>query len=483
MPAEGNALAQILLERGVNGESPIRQRPPRKSTTTRSTPKSARSAKVATKTPRTASKRARKSTVAPGVCMVEEPKTAKKNKRPSTSTLKTPKARSRKQTKGVDVDADDGGGASPTLGRKCVDLNNPFLLPALTLSHHLIYAHLSCYGTCIDVDAAPPLNSTTPSRPHPAMRPKSFEERLADARECIYAIQTYQKELNLRYAFEVNYASGHCSPPDPSRLAPSPSSQSGTRADGTGKGKGKVASTRSAPSIKPPVVERRKAAQSSLPVETEAGLQGDDDDSSDHSDQPLVQKPAPAPKSRKKATTKRAAPKAKTDASRAVKTIGEAAAAASAKSRKRGAEERRGNEETALPVTLPRVYEDLPDVAPLPPTKRARVLQEKNAHAPRKRKEHAKDGDDGVTVNNEIEKGPPEKKRRRADPPVRYVMSSRSPPVLRGVPLHWITHSSLRASRRRPGKENENGTKSRKPASGASKKAMDKVRYHLVSIP
>ena len=131
MPAEGNALAQILLERGVNGESPIKQRPPRKSTTTRSTPKSARSAKVATKTPRTVSKRARKSTVAPGVCMVEEPKTAKKNKRPSTSTLKTPKARSRKQTKGVDVDADDGGGASLTLARKYVDLNSPLPLPAL----------------------------------------------------------------------------------------------------------------------------------------------------------------------------------------------------------------------------------------------------------------------------------------------------------------------------------------------------------------
>ena len=129
MPAEGNALAQILLGRGVNGESPMKRRSPRKSTTTRSTPKSARSAKVATKTPRTASKRARKSTVAPGASVAEEPKTAKKNKRPSTSALKTPKARSRKQTKGVDVGGDDGGGASVILARTCVDLNNPVSTP------------------------------------------------------------------------------------------------------------------------------------------------------------------------------------------------------------------------------------------------------------------------------------------------------------------------------------------------------------------
>ena len=232
------------------------------------------------------------------------------------------------------------------------------------------------------------------------------------------------KKANLRNPFKVNYASGHFPPPDSSRLAPSPSSQPGTRTEGTGKGKGKVASTRSAPSIKPPAVNKRKAAQSSLPVEAEAGPRGDDDDdSSDHSDHPLAQnlatKPTPAPKSRKKAAPKRTAAKAKADA----KTSGAtAAASANSNSRKRGAEERRGNEETVLPVALPRVCEDLPDVAPLPPAKRAQVLQEKKAPAPRKRKEHAKDGDDGVAVNE-----PPEKKRRRADPPVRYVMSSQRP--------------------------------------------------------
>jgi hypothetical protein len=120
VPAEGNALAQLLLERGVNGESPLKRRSPRKSTATRTTPKNARSTKAAaatTKTPRTVSKRARKSTVAPGA---DEPRiapatTTKKNKRPSTSKSKTPKSRGqrgRPNTKGVEVGGDNGGGAS-----------------------------------------------------------------------------------------------------------------------------------------------------------------------------------------------------------------------------------------------------------------------------------------------------------------------------------------------------------------------------------
>ncbi|KAN0141815.1 hypothetical protein V8E53_000277 [Lactarius tabidus] len=406
VPAEGNALAQILLERGVNGESPMKRRSPRKSTTTRSTPKSARTAKVATKTPRTAPKRARKSTVVPDASAVDEPRgapaTKRTNKRPGTSTSKTPKAQSRPRKKVVEVEVDDGG----------------------------------------DVDTAPPLDSTTPSRPHPALRPKSFEDRLADA---------------------LNYAAGHC--PDP----PSPSSLQGTREEGAGKGK--VTSTRSAPAIKSRVVERCKA----LPGGAEAvlrGPRGDDDDNSDHSDQPLAQKlakttPAEAhPKSRKKADTKgtrakRTAAKAKADTKRTADAdadestnhTAKSALASSANLRKRGAEERRGHEETALP----RVCEDLPEVVAPPPTKRARALQEKDAHAPRKRKERAKDVDDGITANNEIENGPPEKKRRRADPTA--------------------------VSRRRPGKENGNGTEPSKPAPKASKIAIDKPLLSPTGAP
>ncbi|KAI9429018.1 hypothetical protein H4582DRAFT_390211 [Lactarius indigo] len=182
VPAEGNDLAQLLLARGVNGESPTKRRSPRKSTTARrTTPKSARSTKVATKTPRTASKRARKSTVVPDTNQADEnaappqPKIAlastKKTKQSSTSKSKTTKSRSqrgRPKTKDVDFD---------------------------------------------DVDAAPPLGAAGPSSPHAPARPqKSFANQLADA---------------------LNFAAGHC-PPDsistsvkPSRLAPSSSSLQG----------------------------------------------------------------------------------------------------------------------------------------------------------------------------------------------------------------------------------------------------------------
>jgi hypothetical protein len=55
VPSEGNPLADILLSRGVNGESPLKKRPPKKSIRT---PKPHSSASR-TKTPRTgASKRA-----------------------------------------------------------------------------------------------------------------------------------------------------------------------------------------------------------------------------------------------------------------------------------------------------------------------------------------------------------------------------------------------------------------------------------------
>ncbi|KAF8259723.1 hypothetical protein EI94DRAFT_1750792 [Lactarius quietus] len=404
VPAEGNVLAQILLERGVNGESPAKRRSPRKSTAARSTPKSARSAKVATKTPRTTSKRARKSTVADELRVA--PVTAKKNKQPSTAKSKTPKSRGRVQTKGVGVGVDGAG----------------------------------------DVAAAPPPDSTPSSRSHPAMRPKSFADRLADA---------------------LNSTSGN-DPPDPMRLVPCASSRKET------KGKGKTASARSASTNKPPVVERRKRGTGNArgrtaqrtavdpvrnaPQSPSRGPRGDDNDndndSSDHSDLPLAQKlaktaPADArPKKSGKGARPRAAPKAKTDAKRGddepTKRTAKSATAgreASANSRKRGAEEPHGHEETTSTVAPP------PRGVALPPTKRARVLQEKNV--PHKRKERAKNVDDGNTANNETENGPPAKKRRRADPPA--------------------------VSRRRRGKENENGVEPNKSAPPkASKKVMDK---------
>ena len=543
----------------------MKRRSPRKSTAARSTPKSAGTAKVATKTPRTASKRARKSTVVPGASLADEPKiapaTAKKNKRASTSKLKTPKSqgqRGRPHTKDVGVDGDDG--ASVTSGRKCIDLNTLLPLLVLTPANHLVYAHFSCNGIYLDADAAPPPASATPSRSHPAMRPKSFADRLADARAYSYNPNIVMTSSLLCTA--VNSTSGHF-PPDPSRLAPSPTPQQGAREEGIGKGKGKTTRTRSASTTKSSAVARRqrengdarqKAVQStavgpghkpSSPGGRLAALGGpraDDSDDSDHSDLPLAQKLAKTaptnarPKSRKKAGTKDARPsparrkrtatkaKAKADtkltadadmdepARRTVMsavagtsgtTAPEAAPGrkASAKSRKRGAEEQREREETAFPVAPPRGGEDVPDVA-LPPTKRARVLQEKNA--PRKRKEPTKDVEDGSTAKNENENGPPAKKPRAATA-TRYVVTALPRLCCKA---HYMFHMSFSSSgvraweasvhclfsllvaysfffacsRSRRGKENENEIEPSKPARKAPKRAIDKVPSSFIPV-
>lgn len=449
VPAEGNDLAQLLLARGVNGESPTKRRSPRKSTAARrTTPKSARSAKVATKTPRTAPKRARKSTVVPDANLADEnaplpqprvaPVSTKKNKRSSTSKSKAPAPKSRGQrgrpkTKEVDIDGSD-------------------------------------------VDAAPPLDFTGPSRPHAPTRPrKSFAHQLADA---------------------LNFAAGHCPPNSistsvkPSHLAPSSSSLQKTS---TGKGKRENQNSRGRAVQSTTVDLGRKTPSPSLGGGRAArrGPRGGDNDNSDQSGLPLAQKlgkTAPAdtrPKPGKKKGTKDAqapaargkrATKAKrivvlvddadeneqterTGKSTVVRTQTGGATAtevttgreAPKNSQKRGAEEGRGREEAASPVAPPRGGDDVPDVD-LPPTKRARVLQEKSA--PRKRKERAKNVDDGNdairAANNENENGPPAKKRRRVDP-----------------------QTTTAASRRRPGKK-ENRIEQSKPARKASKGAIGK---------
>ncbi|KAH8978519.1 hypothetical protein EDB92DRAFT_558770 [Lactarius akahatsu] len=191
----------------------------------------------------------------------------------------------------------------------------------------------------------------------------------------------------------------------------------------------------------------------------QCGPRGGDNDDSDQSNLPLAQKhgkTAPAdtrPKPGKKKGTKdarapaargkRTTSKAKrivvavddADENEQTKCTGKSTVVrtqttgreAPENSRKRRAEEGRGREEAASPVAPPRGGDDVPDVD-LPPTKRARVLQEKNA--PRKRKERAKnidDGNDAIRAANENENGPPTKKRRRADPQTttaaRYVVT------------------------------------------------------------
>jgi hypothetical protein len=312
------------------------------------------------------------------------------------------------------------------------------------------------------------LDSAGPSRPPALVRPKSFADQLADARAYFWNSDIPKSSPPL--CISANSTSG-LRPRDsvstavkPSRLAPSASSLRGTK---KATGKGKAAGTRSASTIKSPIVEngdaRGRAVQSTAadpvrkspsPGEGREARRRPDYDSSDHSDLPLAQKQAKiAPASTKSgkrtdtkdaprpppARKKRAAPKAKADTKRtavaaddangdeqtkrtqtSMTTEATAGREASANSRKRGAEEGHGHEDP------PHGDEDVPDV--LQPTKRARVLQEKKS-APLKRKELAKNVDDGNdairTADKENENAPPTKKRRRADPQtaiaVRYV--------------------------------------------------------------
>ena len=87
VPSEGNALVDILLARGVNGDSPVKKRPPRKSALT---PKP-RSSASRTKTPRTgASKRAPRKSASVGD--ENYPPSVKKRRDPSrTSKLQASK--------------------------------------------------------------------------------------------------------------------------------------------------------------------------------------------------------------------------------------------------------------------------------------------------------------------------------------------------------------------------------------------------------
>jgi hypothetical protein len=51
VPSEGNPLVDILLARGINGESPLKRRPPRKAALTPKPPRPAASSVTQTKTP------------------------------------------------------------------------------------------------------------------------------------------------------------------------------------------------------------------------------------------------------------------------------------------------------------------------------------------------------------------------------------------------------------------------------------------------
>lgn len=155
MPSEGNALVDILLARGVNGESPVKKRPPRKSALT---PKP-RSSASRTKTPRTgASKRAqRKSAFVASEGDENYPPSMKKRR----GTSRTSKLQVSKRTNGALLRQVKMG----SLDSSC----------ALCPLHTINYCDLVLFHVGMDAGT-----SAGPSLPHAAQQ-KPFADQLADA--------------------------------------------------------------------------------------------------------------------------------------------------------------------------------------------------------------------------------------------------------------------------------------------------------------
>ena len=400
MPAEGNPLVELLLARGVNGESPIKRRSPRKSTAARhtTTPKSVRSAKLAIKTPRTASKRARKSIVVPDAELADEDAlpqsrvaTTKKNKARSTSNSKTPKSRSRPHTEDVEINGNDGGGASVTSCCIRLDLNilpHPVLLPPFRFcTHWLVYALI----VRLYADATSPLDPAGPSR-------RAVQRTAVGPGRKVPQSPSSRGERAARRGARGRDYDDHSDVPLIQKQATTAPAMTTTPPKS-----GRRTGTKDA---RPPPARKKRAAPKTKTDAKRTAVVADDADGGQETKRTSVSAIA---------RTQTGGASAGTEAT--------AGKEAPSNSRKPGTEEGRGLEE------LPRRGEDVPDVV-LPPTKRVQVLQEKSA--PRKRKERTKnvEGDDGAirTTKNENENGPPTKKRRRADPQtitaVRYVVTA-----------------------------------------------------------
>ena len=157
VPSEGNPLVDILLSRGVNGESPVKKRPPRKSA---HTPKP-RSSASRTKTPRTGpSKRApRKSALNASEGDENYPPSVKKRR----DTSRTSKLQMSERANGALL--------------RQVTVSSPDSSCALCPPHNIYYCVVSFYFY-VGMD---PGTSAGLSLPHAAAQRKPFADQLADA--------------------------------------------------------------------------------------------------------------------------------------------------------------------------------------------------------------------------------------------------------------------------------------------------------------
>ena len=172
MPSERNVLVDILLARGVNGESPVKRRPPRKSART---PKPHSSAsRSRTKTPRTgASKRALcKSSFVATVGDENYPPSVKKRR----DTSKTSKLKVSERTNGA-------------LLRQVIASRLTHLTPCVL---RILYYHVVSFYFYARMGAG---TSAGLSLPLAAAQGKPFADQLADASAYHFVFELERKRF------------------------------------------------------------------------------------------------------------------------------------------------------------------------------------------------------------------------------------------------------------------------------------------------
>lgn len=193
MPSEENALVQILLARGINGESPVKRRASRKSVLTPKPRASAASRAPHTKTPRTTTPKraARKSAAAPSAGDENYPPQPKKRRNTSKASK-------------LQEDRRRNGALLLQVAVESLDL--PLCLAPSTRYKCVVSSRLFHIGMNAGTSAGP-------SRPRSAAQRRPFADQLADA-SMYYSIVLMRTQMsNSTFPFsQLLQGSGHPRP-------------------------------------------------------------------------------------------------------------------------------------------------------------------------------------------------------------------------------------------------------------------------------